>query len=101
LRWLAGVLGDTRDLEVLRARFTYAVQGLPDELIFGPVQARLTRYFDGREADARTAMIAALDSERYIVLLAAIDRLLADPPLTRGKARRELPAAEASDRPAC
>ena len=72
-----------------------AVAELPDELVLGPVQARLTRFFAGREADARTALIAALDSERYLALLAAIDRLLADPPLTRrarGEARRELPA---------
>jgi CHAD domain-containing protein len=95
LRWLAGVLGDARDLEVLHARFTHAVQNLPDELIVGPVQARLTRFFAGREADARTALIAALDSDRYLALLTAIDRLLADPPwarLARRRARRELPA---------
>ena len=95
LKWLAGVLGDARDLEVLHARFTHAVDELPEELVVGPVQARLTRYFAPREADARTALIAALDSDRYLALLAAVDRLLADPPLTRradGRARRELPA---------
>jgi CHAD domain-containing protein len=95
LKWLAGVLGDARDLEVLHARFTHAVDELPDELVVGPVPARLTRFFAGRETDARTALIAALDSDRYLALLAAIDRLLADPPLTRlarGRARRELPA---------
>ncbi len=94
LKWLAGVLGDDRDLEVLHARFTHAVQGLPDELVIGPVQARLTRFFAGREADARTALIAALDSDRFLALLAAVDRLLAAPPLTRlarATARRELP----------
>lgn len=95
LRWLAGVLGDARDLEVLHARFTDAVAELPDELVLGPVHARLTRFFAGREADARTALIAALDSDRYLALLAAVDRLLAEPPLTgtaHGAARRELPA---------
>jgi len=95
LKWLAGVLGDARDLEVLHARFTHAVQMLPDELVLGPVQARLTRFFAGRDADAHAALIAALDSDRYLALLAAIDRLLADPPLTRrahATARRELPA---------
>jgi CHAD domain-containing protein len=95
LKWLAGVLGDARDLEVLHARFTHAVGELPDELVVGPVQARLTRHFAGREADARTTLIAALDSDRYQALLAAIDRLLADPPMTaraRRRATRELPA---------
>jgi CHAD domain-containing protein len=95
LKWLAGVLGDARDLEVLHARFTDAVHELPDELVVGPVAARLTRYFAPRETDARAASIAALDSDRYLELLAAIDRLLGEPPLTRrarGRARRELPA---------
>jgi CHAD domain-containing protein len=95
LKWLAGVLGDARDLEVLHARFTSAVHELPDELVVGPVQARLTRFFAPRETEARTALIAALDSDRYLALLAAIDRLLADPPLTaraRGKAAGALPA---------
>jgi CHAD domain-containing protein len=95
LKWLAGVLGEARDLEVLRARFTHAVDGLPDELVVGPVQARLTRFFTGRETDARTALIAALDSDRYLALLGAIDGLLADPPstrLARGRARKVLPA---------
>ena len=95
LKWLAGVLGGARDLEVLHSRFTRAVAALPAESVVGPVQARLTRYFAGREAEARSALITALDSERYLALLGAIDALLADPPLTRlarGKARRELPA---------
>jgi CHAD domain-containing protein len=94
LKWLAGVLGDARDLEVLHSRFTHAVHELPDELVIGPVEARLTRHFAGREADARTALISALDSERYLALLAAIDRLLADPPLTsraQTKSARVLP----------
>ena len=47
LKWLAGVLGDARDLEVLHARFTHAVDGLPDELVVGPVAARLTRFLRG------------------------------------------------------
>jgi CHAD domain-containing protein len=95
LKWLAGVLGDARDQEVLHARFTHAVTALPEELVVGPVPARLTRFFAGREADARRALISALDSDRYLALLAAIDRLLADPPLTRrarDRARGELPA---------
>ena len=95
LKWLAGVLGGARDLEVLRSRFTHAVAELPAESVVGPVQARLTRYFAGREADARSALIAALDSDRYLALLGAIDRLLADPPLTRrarGRARQAPPA---------
>ncbi len=82
LRWLAGVLGDARDLEVLHVRLTRAVGELPDELVLGPVQARLTRFFVGREAAARTALVAALDSDLYRALPGAINDLLADPPST-------------------
>jgi len=95
LKWLAGVLGGARDLEVLHSRLTRGVAELPVESVVGPVAARCTRYFAGREADARSALIAALDSDRNLALLAAIDWLLADPRLTRlarGSARRELPA---------
>ncbi|MFN2496135.1 MAG: CHAD domain-containing protein [Pseudonocardiaceae bacterium] len=94
LKWLAGVLGPARDLEVLRQRFETAVAALPAELVVGPVAARLTRVFARREADARAEVFAALDGGRYLALLDATDGLLADPPLTsrgRRSARRELP----------
>lgn len=88
LRWLAGELGAARDLEVLRERLADAVAGLPDELVLGPVAGELTRHFARREATAATAAVAALDSERYLALLAAMDGLLADPPLTPRAARK-------------
>ena len=73
LKWLAGVLGDARDLEVLHGP-VHACGRLrcPTNWVVGPVHARLTRFFSGREADARTAAIAALDSDRYLALLAAL-----------------------------
>jgi CHAD domain-containing protein len=92
LKWLAGVLAAARDLEVLDARISDAVTALPAELVLGPVQAQVTRYFAGRRASAHHDVLAALDSDRYLALLTAIDDLLAEPPLSkaaRGKARRE------------
>ncbi|WP_214401762.1 CYTH and CHAD domain-containing protein [Pseudonocardia lacus] len=82
LKWLAAVLGASRDLEVLEARITDALDGVPDELVLGPVRAQVTRYFAGRRATAHDELVAALDGERYLALLAAIDALLAEPPLT-------------------
>lgn len=82
LKWLAGVLGEARDLEVLRARFADAVGALDRELVLGPVQAQLTRHFAPLEAAAHEAAVAALDSERYFALLDAVDALIADPPFT-------------------
>lgn len=94
LKWLAGVLGAARDLEVLRARIADAIGNLTPEEVLGPVQARVTRFFAGREAAAQADVLAALDGDRYLALLDSIDRLLAEPPLTRrasGRARAELP----------
>ncbi len=94
LKWLAGVLGTVRDLEVLDHRITGALAELPDELVLGPVRAQLTRYFADRRAAARDELVAALDGDRYLALLGTIDALLADPPLNPladEPARRHLP----------
>ncbi|KOX12921.1 CHAD domain containing protein [Saccharothrix sp. NRRL B-16348] len=94
LKWLAGVLGEARDLEVLRTRFADRVAELDEELVLGPVHAQLTRHFAPLEAAAHKAAVAALDSERYFALLDAVDALIARPPFTpvaRVKAEKALP----------
>jgi CHAD domain-containing protein len=94
LKWLASVLGTSRDLEVLRTRFEDALHALPVELALGDVAARLTRHFAPLEAKAHRASVAALDDQRYFTLLNSIDALLASPPLTAlasGKAKDVLP----------
>ncbi|MGW4214153.1 CYTH and CHAD domain-containing protein [Lentzea sp. NPDC004789] len=94
LKWLASVLGTSRDLEVLRGRFEDALHSLPVELALGDVAARLTRHFAPLEAKAHQASVAALDDQRYFTLLNSIDALLASPPLTAlasGKAKDVLP----------
>jgi CHAD domain-containing protein len=82
LKWLAGMLGAARDVEVMQARISAALDDVPDDLVLGPVRAQLTRYFAAREASAREELLAALDGERYRALLTAIEDLLAAPPLT-------------------
>jgi CHAD domain-containing protein len=82
LKWLATVLGTARDLEVLEARISGAVADLPADLVLGPVPAQLARYFTPRRAAAREELRAALDGDRYLALLVAIDDLQAAPPLT-------------------
>ncbi|WP_309114998.1 CYTH and CHAD domain-containing protein [Saccharothrix sp.] len=94
LKWIAGVLGEARDAEVLRAAFEAHVADLPGELVLGAVPAQLTRYFAPREEQAHQAAVTALDSRRYFDLLDAVDALIADPPLTplaSGKAKKVLP----------
>lgn len=88
LKWLAGVLGEARDLEVLHDRFTRAVAELDPDLVLGPVQARLTRHFAPLETAALKGSVDALTSPRYFALLDAVDALLASPPLTPLAAER-------------
>lgn len=94
LKWLASVLGTSRDLEVLRMRFEDALHALPPEVVLGDVAARMTRHFAPLEAKAHKASVAALDDKRYFTLLNSIDALLANPPFTSsasGKAKDVLP----------
>jgi hypothetical protein len=83
---------------VLAAHIQEMLDGVPDDLLLGPVRASVVRTFARRQAEARTRALAALDSDRYLVLLRAIDAVLAEPPLT-GRARRaarlELPRSVA------
>jgi CHAD domain-containing protein len=91
LKWLGDVLGEARDAEVLAGRLEAYLRALPAELVVGPVQARVQGHFAPLRAAARDAVLAALGSERYLSLLGELDRLIAEPPLTRRATR---PAAD-------
>jgi CHAD domain-containing protein len=91
LKWLGGVLGASRDAEVMAGHLQANLDELAPELIMGPVRARVRVHFAPVEAEARAAVLEALDGERYLALLDGLDALLADPPLTPEGDR---PAAE-------
>lgn len=91
LKWLAAVLGEARDAEVLEQHLHASLAALPAEQVLGPVDARVQAHFAPLRGAARTALLSALDSRRYFLLLDELDALLADPPM-RGHAAR--PAAE-------
>ena len=95
LRWLAGELGGARDLEVQEERIGRAVATLPPEIALGPIAAQVVRFFARRRQEAGATASAALDGDRYLVLLDTVDALLAAPPLTEAAAnpaRTELSA---------
>jgi len=98
LRWLGRELNDARDSEIIEQRLHAVLDTLPEELVLGPVGAQVTHVLQRRRAEGQRAAIAALDSDRYLALHDAIDRLLAEPPLTRRAVRPaggELPEAVA------
>jgi CHAD domain-containing protein len=82
LKWLGEVLGEARDDEVLSEYLLTRLASLPAEQVLGPAQARVRAHFAPREASAREALLEALNSARYYTLVAELDRLLADPPVT-------------------
>lgn len=83
LRWLGQVLGEARDLEVVRERFAGRLDGLDAALIVGPVRARLSSDLLDAEHEAYDRIREVLGGERYFALLDALDDLMGTPPLTK------------------
>ncbi|MEU7831564.1 CYTH and CHAD domain-containing protein [Nonomuraea sp. NPDC049129] len=86
LRWLATVLGEARDLEVIRARFARELAALAPELVTGRILARLGDDLHARELEAYERIKDTLSGERYYALLDALDALTAVPKLTKAAA---------------
>jgi CHAD domain-containing protein len=95
LKWLGQILGGARDAEVLHWRLQDLLEAQPDELVLGPVGRRVDLELRARHRAAHGDLVAALDGDRYLLLLDTLDDLVSDPPLTAraGKpAGKELPA---------
>ncbi|WP_262419332.1 CHAD domain-containing protein [Micromonospora chalcea] len=69
----------------MAARLTEAVHELPDELVLGPVAARIGERFAADLAGTTAALRSALDSDRYAELLARLDRLVDGAPADVGR----------------
>ncbi|MCV7199401.1 CYTH and CHAD domain-containing protein [Mycobacterium angelicum] len=97
LRWFAGLLGDVRDCRVQQHRFGDAIDGLPDELVLGPVKARIGNDLQAVELPARAAVREAMDSERYLAIVAVLRRWRTQPPVaadvTTAKLRKRVRGA--------
>ncbi|MGW4528921.1 CYTH and CHAD domain-containing protein [Amycolatopsis sp. NPDC004378] len=96
LKWLGRELAPARDAEVSEERLHEQLDGLPAELVFGPLRQYLTRYFAREAEEGRTRAMAALTGRRYRDLLRALDTVVEEPPLT-AKARK--PAKDALRKP--
>jgi CHAD domain-containing protein len=95
LQWAGAQLSGSRDAEVAVAHLREMVAAQPDELVLGPVAARLQQeeLRDGLAGgdEARRA----LNDPRYLDLLDTLADLVADPPLTEQAAEPAVPVVQA------
>lgn len=88
LRWLAGVLGEARDAEVLRERLESSAREVAADVAEAEaVVGALEAVLGARHAAALEDVRAALASDRYLRLLTALDDLVARRPLSEEGAR--------------
>ena len=59
LRWLGGVLGESRDAEILAGRLDALLRQMPAELVMGPVAARIQAHFAPLRAAARKGVLGS------------------------------------------
>ncbi|RIJ62282.1 CHAD domain-containing protein, partial [Clavibacter lycopersici] len=93
---LGAVLGDARDMEVLRDRVVWSVVEHDTETVPDHVGDALHDVLDERYHRARERVIRALSSARYVALLDDLDRLVADPPLAHDATAPAGPALHAA-----
>ncbi|GAA2441609.1 CYTH and CHAD domain-containing protein [Actinomadura vinacea] len=79
LKWLADVLGEVRDLEVLRARLYAQLFDLP----VPPAEPGWLVEMEHQERLARERLRDVLSSRRYLALLDRVDGLVTNPPLRK------------------
>jgi CHAD domain-containing protein len=81
LRWFAELLGKVRDCQVQCSRFVDALDEFPDQLVVGPVRTRIRNDLREMELPARNEVSKAMNSERYLAIMAVLQRWRADPPV--------------------
>jgi triphosphatase len=93
LKWVAGALGDVRDIDVqLEHLESWASEAAPEDR--EPLMA-LRAVLEGQRAKARKAMLRTLDSRRYARLVASFASFLRKGPSRRALAARR-PIKEAA-----
>jgi CHAD domain-containing protein len=81
LRWLGRELSEARDAEVALAHLRDLVAAEPEELVLGPVAARLRQTAIRTAAEGQERAAATLSGARYLRLLDDLHALLDEPPL--------------------
>ena len=94
LGWIAAVLGEERDREVLEARLVKAIRALPADLDGAAALVVIQTHLDNEIATARASIAEAMTSARYRDLMASLHTACIAAPVTelaRGKASKVLP----------
>jgi CHAD domain-containing protein len=87
LSWFAGLLGQVRDRDVQGQMLLDGVGQLPDDIVLGPVRARIRQEMAGERAAHLGQLREEMSGERYFALLRTLAAWHDAPPLTR-KAER-------------
>ncbi len=80
MRWIAGLLGGVRDLQVTHGRFRDVLSAESPEVVIGPVAQRIDEHLARELRAARDELDDAMRSQRYADLGAALTQLAERPP---------------------
>ena len=83
LVWFAGLLGEVRDRDILRARLASQVAELPAEMVLGPVAAQIETTLMLERTDHLNRVTEAMNGDRYASLIRQLIEWQAAPPLTK------------------
>lgn len=82
LGWIASVLSQSRDREVLEARLVAAVRALPPEVDGAAALVAIEQHLDAELAEAKASIETAMASTRYGEFMARLHAAATDPPTT-------------------
>lgn len=94
LGWVASVLSQSRDREVLEARLIDAVRALPPDVDGAAALVAIHKHLEAELVEANASIESALSSPRYRALMRTLHAAAAGPPTTElatGKAAVVLP----------
>lgn len=81
LRWFAALLGEVRDCQVQRRRFTEALDEFPEELVLGPVRVPHPRRPAKHGVSGACRISEAMNSQRYLAIMAVLRSWRTEPPV--------------------
>ncbi|MDD7938314.1 CHAD domain-containing protein [Actinomycetospora lutea] len=82
LRWVAGEAGTARDAEVAEEHLTQMLATIPAVHVLGPVDQRVHAVLRRRYRRAHRELVTIVDGARFADLVAGLQHLTDDPPLT-------------------